>query len=422
MSAQELVNAVTDTGRSLTRSYMSLLVSGKKDNPSLDLLRTMAEILRVSCGWLAGEDVPRDRPVAEQAGIAGIPPALELAADYELLSPESRRSISHMVQLALRAEARPGSRRSAAPLPTTGGQAGGGAHPFPAIAVYQAHHLTVELNNLIGQRLYTLRTAAALPPAEAASILAASERDIVALERGERPISEAELDRLLTLYGVQSAEQRALIGEVARGEHAHAWWLRYFATMPPWVATMLAAEADSRVIRAYGAEAVPALLQTEAYARAARQAAHRPDPAHDQVELAVRLVMDRQINPIERQSARLWVILREAALLDMPGGPDVQAEQLSHLIDLSKQENIALRINARHGERYQPRGGSFTLLQRLGRPNLVYVTGLVEDRLITRPEVVDEYLVAHLRLDMSAEREERTIEILTDIRRHVTSR
>jgi homogentisate 1,2-dioxygenase len=45
------------------------------------------------------------------------------------------------------------------------------------------------------------------------------------------------------------------------------------------------------------------------------------DHANDQVELAVRVVMDRQARPIEQHSANLWGIIREAVLLDMPGSP-----------------------------------------------------------------------------------------------------
>jgi transcriptional regulator with XRE-family HTH domain len=401
----------------MTKAYLSQLLAGTKDNPNLELLRTLARLLDVSVGWLAGDDVPRERAAGNRG--PDIPSGAVLAADYELLSEPSRRSIGHMVRLARRAEARPALRQLTAPNHQ---DHLGGTHPFPAIQVQQHHHLTVEAGNLLGQRLRTLRLAAAMPPGDAAIALAVTEQDIIDVERGKRDVSEAELGRLLTLYGVDSAEQRALIHEVARGEHAQAWWLpTYFATTPPWFATMLAAEADARVIRAYGAEAVPPLLQTEAYVRAARQAAHYPDHAPEQVEVAVRVVKDRQREPIDRQSAKVWAIIRETALLDMPGGPDVQVEQLSHLIDLAKQDHITLRINGRQADRYQPRGSSFTILQRVGKANLVYVTGLVEDQLISRPELVDEYLVAHLRLDMSAEREEGTLEILNDLRRRILS-
>ncbi|GAA4983976.1 transcriptional regulator with XRE-family HTH domain [Nonomuraea thailandensis] len=418
-SAQDLVRAVQQGGHRMTKSYLSQLLAGNKDNPNLELLRALAQLLDVSVGWLAGDDVPRERPAAGQGG-TDILSGAELAADYVLLSEPSRRSIGHMVRLARRAEARPTPRRP--PTPAHQDHIGGGTHPFPFIQVQQLHHLTVETGNLLGQRLHTLRTATATSLGEAAAALALTEQDIIDLERGDRAISEAELGHLLTLYDISSAEQRALICEVARGEHTEAWWLpTYFATTPPWFAPMLAAEADARVIRTYGAESVPPLLQTEAYARAARQAAHYPDRAPEQVEVAVRVVMDRQIEPIERQSAKVWAIIRETALLDMPGDPDVQVEQLNHLIDLAKQDHITLRINGRHGDRYQPRGGSFTILQRLGKANLVYVTGLFEDQLITKPEFVDEYLVAHLRLDLSAEPRERTVELLSSIRRHIAS-
>jgi hypothetical protein len=207
--------------------------------------------------------------------------------------------------------------------------------------------------------------------------------------------------------------------EVARGEHGGAWWLPAFSIMPLWFVAMLAVENSARVIRGYGAVGVPALLQTEDYARAARQAAHHPEPATEQVELAVRLVMERQSRTIDSGETKLWIILRDTALYHMPGGRDIQVDQLTHLIHLAKQPRIALRINGRGRGRYHPRGGSFTIYQGPG-PVQVYVTELHRDSVFDDLADVDPFLAAHYRLDMSAESPERTIDVLSGIRDQIS--
>ncbi|WP_223168008.1 helix-turn-helix domain-containing protein [Nonomuraea sp. SYSU D8015] len=418
----QLCELLDEQGFGVTPAYISGLCSGARKNPNLNLLRAMAALLDVSSGWLMGDDVPRERTTAQP--LADIPSSEEVAADYAQLSPDSQRTIGQLMRMARRAETgrirRSSSVHQYTPLGDGSDVAASPTHPFPAVQVEQLHRVRIEPGNLIGQRLRSLRVMAKLPETEAAATLETTEQTIQQIERGERTPTEDELERLLTRYGVR-AEYRKLIFEVAHGEHEGAWWLDYFSTSPPWLATMLAGEANAGIIKGYYAEGVPPLLQTESYARAARQAAHHPDPAPDQVELAVRLIMERQIRPIEQQSAQLWFVLREAALLDMPGSVDIQEEQISHLIDMAKRPNIALRINRLHGGRYRPRGGSFTILQRFGAPLLVFAAGLVEDQLITDRDVMDEYLMAHIRLDMSAEPDERTVAALTEIRRKITA-
>ncbi|WP_431929986.1 Scr1 family TA system antitoxin-like transcriptional regulator [Nonomuraea jabiensis] len=416
----ELCEMLAEQGSTVTPAYISTMCTGKKKNPNIDLLKAMAALLDVSSGWLMGDDVPRARISSLPTDI---PSVGDVTADYALLSPASQQAIAHTLRMMRRAEAGHARRTSAArPYALTRNEAVRavkGSHPFPALEVDQAC-ARPQLGNSLGQRLRNLRDTAQLEVSEVAALLGTTGPAIDEIESGKRAVSEEELELLLTRYGVTSSAERSLVMEVARGEHDGEWWLDIFGVMPLWLATMLAAESSADVIRCYAADGVPALLQTEAYARAARQAAHHPDPAVDQVDMAVRLIMERQVGPIDQQTAKVWMILREAALLDMPGDPDVQVEQLNHLIDLAKRPNIALRINRLHGGRYRPRGGSFAILQGSGpTPNKVYVTGLIKDELITDPTLADEYRVAHIRLDMSAEPDERTVDMLTEIRKRI---
>ncbi|MGP4103302.1 helix-turn-helix domain-containing protein [Nonomuraea sp. KM90] len=413
---------LAEQGFPVTTSYVSGLCSGVRDNPNVSLLVAAARVLHVSLDWLCGADEDESGGRTDAAYSAAPPRPTEVIAGYKTLPASSQRSIAHLIHELARLEKGKQQQAPAARPPTWSEpltHVPVSTHPFSPLQVAQA--LTPALpGNPLGQRLANLRAAAKVSAAEAAAAIGASEQVILGIEEGERLSSETELGQLLTLYGVTAPEHRTLIFEVARGEHAGAWWLEsYFAPLPLWLVTIMAAEANAGIIKGYAAEGIPALLQTEDYARAARAAAHYPDQADEHMDLAARLVLERQIGPLQQQSARLWWVIRAAALLDMPGDRDVKTGQITHLIDLSKRDNVALRIIPLDGERYCPRGGSFTIMQRFGRPNLVCVNGLVEDDIIAGLEEADAYLMAHIRLDWSAVPDHQTVQTLADIRRHI---
>ncbi|MGW4412029.1 Scr1 family TA system antitoxin-like transcriptional regulator [Nonomuraea sp. NPDC004702] len=422
MSGQEALRRLQrDHDITISRSYLSQLRGGRRTTPSPELLKGLAQVLGVSVGWLVGDDAPRERAPSLPADI---PSAHTVAADYMRLSPDSQRALAHALRLMGRAESGPVGRSGddrpdttsadlAQPVPTTS------THPFPSLEVDQAR-TRPQPGNIVGQRLRNLRASAQLSTSDTAAILGAPTVAIDDIESGRQIVSPTDLRRLLTYYGVTNPAERQLMEEVARGQHDREWWVTAFANVPLWLSVMLATESNARIIRGYAVDGIPALLQTEAYAAAARRAAHHPDPATDQIERAVRLIAQRQLGPVDQQTAKLWIILREAALLDMPGDQDVRIEQLHHLEYLAKQPHIALRINRLHVGRYRPRGGSFMIYQGSG-PTRAYVMGLIKDELLTDPALVEEYVVAHYRLDMSAEPHERTVSVLAEIRRQISA-
>ncbi|MGI5292958.1 Scr1 family TA system antitoxin-like transcriptional regulator [Nonomuraea polychroma] len=402
--------ALTHLGVKTTHVYIGQLRNGERDNPTLRVLQALATHLHTTIGWLIGEE-----------------PLTTMSLPLDGLSSQSLAAVAAAIHLARRADgltpAQPLKPRIVSP-PTSerAAIAAGHTHPFPATQVQLALHESQHpSSNGIGQRLHTLRETADMTLDQAGHAIGATADTVARIETGHLRPSAADLATLLNLYGVTNPQHHSLLHAIARGDYATAWWRHYIPTMPLWVLTLLAYEDTADIIRGYSSTGVPPLLQTENYARAARYAAHYPDLVPEQVELAVQLILERQIRPIEHETAHLWLIVHEAALMDTVGGIDVQIEQINHLIDVSKRRNVTLQVNRMREGRYRPRGSSFTLLQFPGStPSVVFTPQLVDDHLIEAPEQTAAYLIAHTRLSLSAQQAETTVDVLTEIRDRLT--
>ena len=88
---------------------------------------------------------------------------------------------------------------------------------------------------------------------------------------------------------------------------------------------------------------MPALLQTEEYARAIiLQGAAGVDP--DEVERWVALRTGRQKLLTRENPPRYWVIMDEAALRGPMGGRDVHVAQIEQLMNLVGEPTITLQV------------------------------------------------------------------------------
>ncbi|GAA3004709.1 helix-turn-helix transcriptional regulator [Streptosporangium longisporum] len=292
-------------------------------------------------------------------------------------------------------------------------------HPYPASSVFLAHRPAEQVGpNRLGARLRSMRDEHGLTAAEAADAIGVDESVVTGIEDGTAELQPTDLEELLLLYGVNDPYQRELLAAVARGEHDDAWWYDDVSRLPLWLLVNLAVEDGAELLRSYNNDTVPALLQTERYARASRLAVHHPDPAPEQIDLAWRILRRRQERVLDG-TLRIWAVVQEHALLDPIGGPDVLLEQLAHLAEAAERPHVALQVNLTRDGRYRPRGGAFSLFGVGQGADAVYVPQLVTDNMITDPLQVAEYRMAHTRLSLSAEPAARTPKVLAEFRRRI---
>ncbi|MFI1730736.1 helix-turn-helix domain-containing protein [Streptomyces acidicola] len=106
----------------------------------------------------------------------------------------------------------------------------------------------------------------------------------------------------------------------------------------------LALEQQASVIREFALSFVPGFLQTEAYADAVLRDASYPPVGREEraKDVATRLdrarILDAPNTPV------IWVLLDEAVLRRPVGGPAVMAEQITHLVQLVRDERIRVHV------------------------------------------------------------------------------
>jgi transcriptional regulator with XRE-family HTH domain len=136
-------------------------------------------------------------------------------------------------------------------------------------------------------------------------------------------VSIAELDRLLD----PQAPQR-LVG------------LR----VPGWLTTYESLVHEAGELREVEFVAIPGLLQTASYIRAAERTSGI-DLTTEQIEAVVELRQARQKALLrDHEPLDLTVLLSEAVLRDIIGSAAVMVEQLDHLIEISDLPNVDIRV------------------------------------------------------------------------------
>lgn len=181
-----------------------------------------------------------------------------------------------------------------------------------------------------GSELRRHRLAAGMSQDKLGSECLVSASLVGFFEKAQRVPSLDFMQRADATFGV---DVFAAMWRLVARQSAHPSWFRQFAEI----------EASARLLRQFEPLAVPGLLQTEAYARAAIRAA-RPDYPAERVEELVAARMERQAILDGDDAPTLVVCLHEGVLTCPVGGVEVMAEQLEHLIEMSQRPKIVVQV------------------------------------------------------------------------------
>ena len=255
--------------------------------------------------------------------------------------------------------------------------------------------------------LRQLRDSAGLSAADAARRVDHDASWLSRIESSEVRPHPNDVRALLSLYGVEGEQAEAVIA-VARQAKQRGWWQRYSDVLPDWFTTFIGMESEASVIRSYQCQMVPGLLQTEEYARAAFDGA--PVPMRpDEVDKQVALRMERQAILTSDEPPLLRVVIDEAAVRRLVGGPAVMKAQITRLIEESQRTNIqVLLLPYAAGVGFD---GSFVILEFPPLPapypdavddRMVYVDTLTGALYLERPAEVSAYSAAYEQLQALA--------------------
>jgi hypothetical protein len=204
--------------------------------------------------------------------------------------------------------------------------------------------------------------------------------------------------------GFQGAERgrRDLVGrgagrvpELGRTARQRGWWDTYADMLGPEYATLIALEADAESAGWYAAQIVPGLLQTEEYAREIIRSTLLISPPGE-IERRVQVRIARQRVLTREHPLRLSVVLDEAAIERVIGGPEVMRGQLAHLAEVSQRANIDLRVLPNAVGAHPAITGEFTILRfpELIAPDVVYLENMTSNIYVEREAEVFRYSLA----------------------------
>lgn len=236
----------------------------------------------------------------------------------------------------------------------------------------------------LGAELAEARNAARLTQEQAVDQFDdISVRKLQNMEAGRVMVKLGDLNLLMDRYNITDHEKRERLKSLRTQGKERGWWVKYGKLPQPYV-DFIALESAAVVIQAYSPLLISGLLQTEDYARSVAATASGPVSDED-VARQTSLRMERQQRTLTEDGPTLWVILEEACLRRLVGGPEVMVEQLEHLLKLAERPNIAVQVMPLTKGGHPGVYGEFTLMEfpPKSRAPVVYAAGMAGTQFLT---------------------------------------
>ena len=240
----------------------------------------------------------------------------------------------------------------------------------------------------LGMRLREFRTAKGLTVEEVAKELLCSPTKISRAETGARRATLRDVRDLCQLYGVD-AETSSELMDLAREARQPSWWTKYDDLK---IVPFIGMEQAASAITCFGMYFVPALLQTEDYARAIIKGI-APKIEEKVLSQRVEARIKRQELLYQDKPPKYRVILDEAVLHRQVGGPSVMRAELDKMLQLIREERAAVQVLSYEVGAYGAIDSNFDYLEFAGTklPDLVFVESLVTHLYQERPEETERY-------------------------------
>jgi transcriptional regulator with XRE-family HTH domain len=205
-------------------------------------------------------------------------------------------------------------------------------------------------------------------------------------------LSLTDLRALLDLYGVTDDDQRQSLITLGKEARERGWWHSYSDVLPNPHSVLIGLEAETSSIRAYQAQLVPGLLQTEEYMRAILRAGLMTASDRDEIDRFVEVRRARQALLAQEPSVALWAVLDEAVLRRRVGGPDVMRGQIERLIEVSELPNVNVQVLPDDAGEHPGLEGSFMILSFTeSDPDAVYLDAATGGLYIEKTEDISRY-------------------------------
>ena len=204
------------------------------------------------------------------------------------------------------------------------------------------------------------RADAGLTQREVAAELDWSPSKIIRIENGSVSVSVTDLKAMLFLYKIKDENAVSGLVECARFARYHPW-REYEDIYDKAFLEYIEYEESATNILCYQPLLMPGQIQTEAYARAVLN--HTSEFSEGNIERCVALRITRQSILQPDSGCTGCFLLDEAVLRRQVGGADVHRAQLDHLLRLSKQPSIEIRVIPFAADVYAGIGDPFVIFE-----------------------------------------------------------
>ncbi|HWC84883.1 MAG TPA: helix-turn-helix transcriptional regulator [Pseudonocardiaceae bacterium] len=268
----------------------------------------------------------------------------------------------------------------------------------------------------IARRIRGWRDAAGMKANETATRLHWSASKISKMENAAQPITPVDVLALGLIYGVEENERNRLFEEAQRAQSG-GWWQEYAEDeLIAITRDYLELEAEAAVLRTFKGDLIPGLLQTADYAAALARAA-LPAANEEIVRRRAEVRMTRQALLRGEHPLRVEAVLGEAALRMSVGGAKTMQAQLTRLVDLAREPNVAVRVIPFAVGAYPAICSPFVLLGFAEEhyEDVVYLENVDYGVLLEEPAVVETYRVNFAGVQEVALTPEESIAVIAGI-------
>jgi hypothetical protein len=196
----------------------------------------------------------------------------------------------------------------------------------------------------LGARLRKIRVRTGRSSENVGKSIGISQSTLTRTETGDRACTEREFYALVGLFQLTDRERESLeLTAMAVWNADPPWWSNFGDVISANYATVLEYEDWAVLRQDYQLAVMPALLQTEAYARKVTAVGFNdlnPDQVDDLVE--VRTLRQRRIHEDPRLAVE--AVITQAVLAFEVGGRNGHREQLRHLLEITELPHVEVRV------------------------------------------------------------------------------
>lgn len=266
----------------------------------------------------------------------------------------------------------------------------------------------------LGLELRRLRNTRNLSADDVAARLRWSQSKVTRIENGISPVTRPDLLRLLDLYEVTDAEDRAQFIRLGQAARERGWWIDYRDTITGTLPSYIAFESDASELHMWSWATVPGLLQTPEYARAVlnNDLEVRSDDTTDRL-VEARIARQERLRDGD---LKLWVVLDESLLHRSIGDTDLMCGQLTRL--LAAGEKVTIQVLRASVSWHPGVNGAFTVMHfpDQGHPPIAWSEGVAGDMFVDRASDVARYTLAFDHLRAAAESPVHSAEVIAEVR------